>query len=99
MMDQKSDFLRWISLSTVTPQKGDGGLSEPDHRNLVRKPTCLVVHLDCVVLAHKVDFLSLITAFLKGDTVRFHGGWCVGAYLAITWAEATCKRRQMGKFC
>lgn len=79
MMDQKSDFLRWISLSTVTPQKGEGGLSEPDHRNLVRKPTCLVVHLDCGLSAlgglpephHCVS---------KGDTVRFHRGWCVGAY-------------------
>lgn len=37
MMDQKGDFLLWISLSAITPQKGDGDLCESDHRSLVRE--------------------------------------------------------------
>jgi hypothetical protein len=50
--------------------KGDGDMSESDHRSLVRE----------VSLAQKADFLGFITVFLGEMPIRFHRGWCVSAY-------------------
>lgn len=70
MMDQKGEFLLWISLSAITPQKGDGDLSESDYRSLVRE----------VFLAQKVDFLGFTTVFPGEMPCASTGGWCVSAY-------------------
>jgi hypothetical protein len=69
MMNQNGEFLLWISLSAIMPQK-----------ETVICPSLIIVASCEIFLAQKADFLGFITVFLGEMPIRFHRGWCVSAY-------------------